>query len=99
MPKPSNAVMPVVDFEGFFSLNLVDAGYPVSTIKPESFLPTFPTDEGAIGGPVGGPIPGQTGKWYRASSSTDTKPYSAPDGRKFEFRAPFFGIGGYWVQV
>jgi hypothetical protein len=42
----------------------------VSTLDPKTLLPTHGTDENAIGGPVGGPIPGQPGRFYAASDAT-----------------------------
>ena len=41
-------------------------------MDPKSFIATYGTDKDAIGGPVGGPIPGQSGRFYAAS---DAAPY------------------------
>lgn len=46
------------------NFKLIEAAKPVSNIKPESFLPTHATDTAAVGGPVGGPITGEPGRFY-----------------------------------
>lgn len=52
------------------NFKLIAAAKPVSTIKPESFLPTYATDTNAVGGPVGGAIAGEAGKFYIASGAS-----------------------------
>jgi len=51
------------------NFKLIQATKPVSTITPESFLPTFLTDNSAVGGPVGGPIKNEAGRFYIASGA------------------------------
>ncbi len=70
----------------------------VSDLNPESLLPKFATDINAIGGRIGGPIPNTTGIYYAASGAA-CSPGDAEihNGITYEFRAPFFGLGGYWV--
>lgn len=46
------------------NFKLIEAAKPVSNIKPESFLPTQGTDTNAVGGPVGGPIANEPGRFY-----------------------------------
>ena len=46
------------------NFKLLPATKPVSNIKPESFLPTHATDTSAVGGPVGGPIANEPGRFY-----------------------------------
>ena len=76
-----------------------DSTTPVSAVKPESFLPTYRTDTGAISGTIGGPIEGSPGKFYATASSnpqagqvervgTDTYVYQRP--------TPF---GGFWLKL
>lgn len=69
-PKPDLAVEAEFDFEGNWQMRIVPTDRPVSSIDPKSFLQAFGTDKDAIGGPVGGPIPGQPGRYYAASNAT-----------------------------
>ncbi len=50
--------------EANVSFKLIETDVAVSNITAESFLPTYKTDVDAIGGPVGGPIPGEANKFY-----------------------------------
>ena len=76
-PTPEKAVEAQFDFEGGWDMRIVTIDRPVSTIDPSSFAATFGTDNNAVGGPVGGPIPGQPGRFYAASNA-------APwDGQEF----------------
>ena len=98
-PVPANAIKIKVEFEPKFNLEVVDLGKAISNIKPESFLPTFVTDQQAIGGRVGSLIPGHTNRYYLASNSKATHGEEEPvAGVKYIFNAPFFGLGGYWVK-
>lgn len=69
-PRPAEAIEAQFDFEGLWKMTLEPAGRPVSTLDPKTLLPTHGTDENAIGGPVGGPIPDQPGRYYAASDAT-----------------------------
>lgn len=69
-PKPDLAMEAEFSFEGNWEMRIVATDRFVSTIDPKSFLQTFGTDKDAIGGPVGGPIPGQPGRFYAASDAT-----------------------------
>lgn len=70
----------------------------VSDKNPESLLPKFATDAGAIGGRVGGPIPGTKGVYYEASGASSTPgDTETVNGVTYVFRAPMFGVGGFWV--
>ena len=69
-PKPDVAVEAEFDFEGNWQMRIVPTDRFVSTIDPKSFATTYGTDKDAIGGPVGGPIPGQPGRFYAASNAT-----------------------------
>jgi hypothetical protein len=69
-PKPDLAMEAEFSFEGNWTMRIVAADRFVSTIDPKSFLQTFGTDRDAIGGPVGGPIPNQPGRYYAASDAT-----------------------------
>ncbi len=51
------------------SFEIVPTDQPVSNVKPEDLLPKFPTDADGVGGPVGGPIPGQPDKFYMKSDA------------------------------
>jgi hypothetical protein len=69
-PKPDLAMEAEFSFEGNWTMRIVATDRFVSTIDPKSFLQTFGTDRDAIGGPVGGPIPNQPGRYYAASDAT-----------------------------
>ncbi len=69
-PKPDLAVEAEFDFEGNWQMRIVPTVRFVSSIDPKSFLQTYGTDKDAIGGPVGGEIPGQPGRFYAASHAT-----------------------------
>lgn len=89
----------VIEFDPGFALTIKPTNTPVSDIKPESFLPKFATDADAIGGPVGGPIPGAPGKFY-AASGTNPQPgddYRAA-GSVFVYKRPT-PFGGFWVKL
>lgn len=87
-PVATLAVEPVFDFDGHWGLQLRPTTRPVSSLTPQSFLPAFGTDAGAIGGPVGGPIPNQPGRFYAASNHT---PYVGQihrqGGTTYEYKA------------
>lgn len=62
---------------------LVDNGSKVSNIKPEDFLPTFQTNTNTVGGPVGGPIPDNPGRFYIAADAGPVyagQIYNSPSG-------------------
>jgi hypothetical protein len=69
-PKPDLAVEAQFSFDPEWSMRIAPTDRPVSSIDPRSFLQTYGTDKDAIGGPVGGPIPGQPGRFYAASDAT-----------------------------
>lgn len=69
-PKPDLTVEADFDFEGNWTMRIVPTDRFVSTIDPKSFVATYATDKDAIGGPVGGPIPNQPGRYYAASDAT-----------------------------
>lgn len=69
-PKPDLAMEAEFSFEGNWQMRIVATDRFVSTIDPKSFLQTFGTDKDAIGGPVGGPIVDQPGRYYAASDAT-----------------------------
>lgn len=69
-PKPDLAVEAQFSFEPEWFMRIVATDRPVSSIDPKSFLQAYGTDKDAIGGPVGGPIPGQPGRFYAASNAT-----------------------------
>lgn len=69
-PKPDLAVEAQFAFEPEWSMRIVPTDRPVSSIDPKSFVATYGTDKDAIGGPVGGPIPNQPGRYYAASDAT-----------------------------
>lgn len=72
---------------------------PVSSLDPQSLVSTYGTDAGAVGGRVGGPIPGLPGRFYLASSAGASHgDIEGVNGRTFRFVTPMFGLGGYWVE-
>ena len=87
-PKPAEAVEAQFDFEGLWSMTLKPAGRPVSTVDPKSLLPVHGTDENAVGGPVGGPIPGQPGRFYAASNAAPWLGQTVTiDGKRYRYTA------------
>jgi hypothetical protein len=98
-PVAPLAVASEVAFEPEFSLKLNATPDPVSDIKPESFLPKYTTDTDAVGGPVGGPIPGAPGKFYAVAT---TNPQPGDDyrtgGSVYVYKKPT-PFGGYWVSL
>lgn len=99
-PVAPFATEAVIEFEPGFFLRLRPTDRLVSDVKPESFLPVYGTDTDAIGGPIGGPIPGAPGKFYAISSANpqagDT--YLAPGDRKFVYKRPT-PFGGFWEAI
>ena len=69
-PKPDLAVEAQFSFDPEWSMRIAPTDRPVSSIDPKSFLQAYGTDKDAIGGPVGGPIPDQPGRYYQASDAT-----------------------------
>ncbi len=100
MPKPvaPHAVQAVMVFEPGWSCTFPETEMLVSTADPSSFLPAFPTDTNAIGGPVGGPIPDQTGKFYMASNDDRKLWYYSKGGRNFA-RVQVTPFQMFWVEI
>jgi len=88
-----------VEFEPVFVLRIVGTETPVSDIKPESFFPKFATDTDAVGGPIGGPIPGALGTFYAAAG---TNPQAGDDfrtgGFTYVYKRPT-PFGGFWAKL
>lgn len=98
-PKPAAAVVSEVQFEPIFTLQMLPTSHPVTTIEPEAFLPKYPTDTDAVGGPVGGPIPGAPGRFYATSGANPNAGdvHVAGDDRYvYQRPTPF---GGFWVKL
>jgi hypothetical protein len=98
-PRPDEAVQAVFSFDDFFTMKIAGTGRPVSSIDPKSFLPSYGTDEASIGGPVGGPIPNQPGRFYTTSTSSPWLGQQIKLGeRRFVFTAtsPF---NKYWEEI
>jgi len=98
-PKPALAVEAIFDFTANWSMRLKPTHYAVSDLLPSTLLPKAPTDVNAIGYPVGGPIPGQPGRWYdwsTAGSSVGQK--ATVNGKQYEYQGitPF---NRAWVEV
>lgn len=86
--------------EAAMGLIVTDLDGLVSDLDPRSLLPKFATDDNPVGGRVGGPIKGQPGKFYLQSGSRAMHgDKDLAGGAEYEFRAPFFGLGGYWVKL
>ncbi|CAB4166758.1 hypothetical protein UFOVP836_55 [uncultured Caudovirales phage] len=98
-PLAAFSVAAQVSFVPEFSLKLSPTQEPVSEIKPESFLPKFATDTDAVGGPVGGPIPGAPGKFYAVATSS---PQPGDDyraaGSVYIYKKPT-PFAGFWVKL
>lgn len=69
-PKAAAAVEAQFAFNPTWEMRIVQTDRLVSNVPAESFRSTYETDKDAIGGPVGGPIPGQPGRFYAASNAT-----------------------------
>lgn len=98
-PQAGPSVEAVVDFDGNWSIEFRPTGKPVSDIPPSNFLPTYKTDENAIGFPVGGPIPDQPGRYYDFSTAASSVGRKAIiNGKKYVYSAitPF---NRAWVEV
>lgn len=82
------------------SIELVVTDTPVSNVKPEDFLPTYATDKGAVGGPVGGPIPDKPGLFSLASNANvyAGQVYTAPGGGVYVVQQPT-PFQKYWLKV
>lgn len=98
-PIAEMSVVASVEFEPQFVARYTPTQTPVSPIKPESFLPTYPTDANAIGGPIGGPIPASENRFYAASGFN---PQPGDDfkvnGATYVFKKPT-PFGGFWVRL
>lgn len=102
------AVEPKFSFEGNWSIELVETDRPVTTFDPDSILPRYRTDEGAVGGPVGGPvrdeagavIPGQFQQSSQDTQSAGTV-WQTPDGRRrfVKVATGFAGLRRYWQEL
>ncbi len=98
-PKPTLAVKAVFDFSGFWGIEFISTGKPVSDVAPSSFLPKFATDKNAIGYPVGGPIPNQQGRYYDFSSAASTVGQRAVvNGKTYEYQG-FTPFDRAWVEI
>lgn len=101
-PKPvsPNAVEAVLSFDPVWTAKFEDTGRPLSTLDPASALPVYGTDVDAVGGPVGGPIPGRPGCYYQ--SSTDNlglgQVWVSPTGREFAKIANGL-MGRLWMEL
>ena len=84
----------VVAVNEYPAMKLVETDLPVSTLKPHSFMPQKPLEVGAVGGPIGGPIPGSPGMFYALSSATPGEQYRT-NGATYVYRRPT-PFGGYW---
>lgn len=93
-------VKAVVAFEPKFSLEFAETAEPVSTVAPDAFLAKFGTDIGAIGGPVGGLIPGTTDQYYLSSAAASPRVndrWTSPAGDVYIWHQPT-PFGGYWKR-
>jgi hypothetical protein len=98
-PKPDVAVEAQFNFDGNFELKIVPTDRPVSLVNPKDFLPKYGTDESAVGGEVGGPIPGQPKRFYAAANASPWLGKMVRIGdRRFIFTAttPF---NRFWEEV
>lgn len=98
-PRPDEAVQAVFSFDDFFSMKISGTGRPVSTIDPKSFLSAHKTDENAVGGPVGGPIPNKPGKYYAHSTASPWLGQEVKIGQRlFRFASTNF-MDKYWEEI
>jgi hypothetical protein len=98
-PQSPMAVEAVFDFEDGFGMKIKATERPVSKVEAKSFLPKYQTDTDAVGGKVGGPIPGKPGRFYlSASADAFVGELAQVDGRKFIYSgtSPF---DKFWVEV
>jgi hypothetical protein len=98
-PKPNFAVEAQFSFEGNFELKIVPTDRPVSLVNPKDFLPKYGTDDNAVGGEVGGSIPGQPRRFYAAANANPwIGKLAQVGGRRFVFTAttPF---NRFWEEL
>jgi len=91
----------IIDLEGQMSFQMVQTDKPVSSVKPQDFIPRYGTDTNAVGGPVGGPIPNLPGKFYLASGVPspnvgDVYPAVNPTHK---YTRPPMSFIGYWEAI
>lgn len=105
--RGANDPPPVAPFAVTFSHNeeansieLVATPARVSNVNPEDFLPTYATDVGAVGGPVGGPVPDKPGQFHLASNANvyAGQVYTAPGGGVYVVQQPT-PFQKYWLKV
>lgn len=100
-PVPAKMVKAVVKFEPKFSLSFETMKDSVSTVAPDAFLAKHGTDIGAIGGPVGGLVPGTTDQYYLSSSEPSTPQintrFVSPAGDIYVWHQPT-PFGGFWKR-
>lgn len=95
-PVPPKVVEFVVDG---FSIVASEKNVPVSNVKPESFLPTYATDLNAVNDAIGGPIPGQPGKFYQTSGSNPIPgTVVSAGGANYVYQRPT-PFGGFWLKL
>ncbi len=72
---------------------------PISSIRPEAFLPTYKTDLNPVGSGIGGPIEGQVDKFYvTAASNPQPGEIVKQAGSTYVYQRPT-PFGGFWVKL
>ena len=95
-PVPPKVVEFVVEDGGIVAS---EKNVPVSNVKPESFLPTYGTDTGAVNDAIGGPIPGQPGKFYQTAGSNPIPgTVVSAGGANYVYQRPT-PFGGFWLKL
>jgi hypothetical protein len=99
-PVVPNAVIATFDFTGSWFMQIRETATPLPVMDIDSLAPAFATDVNAIGGPVGGPITDQPGRYYQASgdSSPIGSVYRDKNGRSYVKQAdsPF---NRFWLAI
>lgn len=98
-PVVPKAIEAVVSWDPSIVVQFLATESPVSTARPEDFLPMNPHLRKAVGGPVGGPIPETTNRYYLVDgfypSANDRVEV---DNRVFQFVRPYH-FGGHWEEI
>jgi len=104
-PEIPTAVEYVVTFEPF-SITERATKTPLTSATPESFKPTYRTDEGAVGGRIGAPIPDAFGKptgrfHIVANARANNGDTESVNGITYVYVIPerSFGGVGFWVRL
>lgn len=98
-PVPDFKVESVFNAESHEPFKLVVTNTPVSNLDPASMLPAYGTDTNAVGGPVGGPIPNQSGRYYVNSNFHPQLGDEVEVGNRAFVCMSHSPFTKYWIEV